>query len=127
MWLISGKTMNTFKRFMDDLSVGTSDFGVEFSLSKVLPMRAADLFPWMSPDDSIMQVPGDDDDDDQQQQPSQDVLLGMQRSISAPGLLHITHNVGMIFQPAALSLTRLSMVSPRSPDVYSKSTRSRGS
>eukprot|EP00959_Pyramimonas_sp_CCMP1952_P375177 7857362-Pyramimonas_sp.AAC.1 len=53
MWLISGKTMRIFKRFLDDLSVGTSDFGVEFSLSKVMPKRAVELFPWMFPDDTF--------------------------------------------------------------------------
>eukprot|EP00959_Pyramimonas_sp_CCMP1952_P140009 2929966-Pyramimonas_sp.AAC.1 len=46
----------------------------------------------MFPDDTF-EVP-DEHDDQQQLRQNGDALLSMQRSISAPGLLHITHNIG---------------------------------
>eukprot|EP00959_Pyramimonas_sp_CCMP1952_P221898 4639117-Pyramimonas_sp.AAC.1 len=89
MWLVSGKSMANLQRFLDDLSVGTTDFGTEFHLSTVLPVKAADLFPWMYhlEDDFDQGLQCDDGHDG-------DTPLSIRNSIGAPGLLHIIHNIG---------------------------------
>ena len=86
MWLLAGRTANDRKLYLDELSSCTTDFGVEFGLSSVQPVGSTEVFPWMET--------GDDDARDAEQGPGLPggMRLSLQRTIAAPGLLHILHN-----------------------------------
>ena len=92
--LESGSPYKAFHSYTSGMRVLTTDFGVEFGLPSVQPIKVRHLFPWLSeaaPPESDLQ----DDEDFQHVEegdPGLDLEVSLSHAIPAPGLLHIIHN-----------------------------------
>ena len=105
MMLEAGPTPDCLASFANEIIAGTSDLGVEFSLSKILPTFFRNLFPWFHMPDAAASGGDDsncrtDDDDDgfdvlpePEHQPGDVENISFQNMVSVPGPLHIIDNL----------------------------------
>ena len=89
--------MADFHGFVNDFVTGTYDFGTEFGLGKVRPMLLSTILPWIRAPDPPDHHEDEDDFNapvDAEDDPMLSIGIGLDHTISVPGLLHILHNAG---------------------------------
>lgn len=94
-----GSTVSGLMEATRSMVIHTADYGTEFALPRVQPVKIKSLLPWVSfrsPESSTEGVAaGVGDDDFQAVEEPADPLeerIAVNRAIEAPGLLHIMHN-----------------------------------
>ena len=110
IFLIAGKSPQSFAKLCDSIATGTFDLGCESSLPRIRAVAPHILFPW-----SFLDFAGEGDDlvpveDDWEEDPPEEggagdgrardenpvapPSIGFQAALPVPGLLHIIHNAG---------------------------------
>eukprot|EP00969_Alexandrium_andersonii_P153880 6804419-Alexandrium_andersonii.AAC.1 len=95
--LEAGRTCQAVSNYCASFSSGTSDFGVEFSLSTVCGLPAHEVLPWFAAavaehegvqeDGGFEAVPGN-----HVQSADATAMLSLEHMLAVPGILHIVHN-----------------------------------
>lgn len=97
--LESGGTCEELARYCSQIRVITSDFGVEFSLSRVRPAPVRTLIPWYKEDLGEVSEGKQNQEEWEVDSPAEvdapaglDTKVSIEEAIPTPGLLHIIHN-----------------------------------
>jgi hypothetical protein len=100
VFLVAGGTLQSFATYMSEIVIGTFDFGVEYGLGQILPVKVNDMFPWIAGTDLLEQALPDfeflEDDTEFQAVPAPAPLIipevSLNPMLQQGGLLHMTHN-----------------------------------
>ena len=96
-FLVGGSSHKLLSQLTSSVEVHVSDFGVEFGLPLVQPVKISDLFPWFAfeqelPSHSEMQACDDDFHVIAEPDASSLPCVSLTNALAAPGLLHMIHN-----------------------------------
>lgn len=92
------------QRMTEEIVSMTTDLGVEFGMSRIQPLTAHTVLPWMVVDHGLP-VNNGLDLDDMEQLPDDEAKLHLTGALAAPGLLHILHNASNSLLGAMDSIT----------------------